>query len=450
MIRPSTVTPDPKPPLELMSVTFPRRARTVSLAVVALLLGVLASDVAGIPGCRDGCKTATATAAAEHPLPVKPRPPLLGLAPFNGAEGVSPAVRPAVDVLDGRITKVSLVDDWGNAVPGAIAPGGGSWQSTERLNFSRSYTMTVDSVSTSGAPLTRSSTFSTLVPTTFVHPYLEVPGGFALREDVRYGVGTVVIARFDEPIADRALAERNLVVKTSPAVEGSWYWVNDYSAHWRPKNYYAPGTTVTVEANMFGLKLGEGLYGQADAKARFTIGDSRIAVANDITKQISVFQDGRLVRTMPTSMGRGGTSVIAGKTFHWWTPAGTYTVIDKGEVVTMDSATYGVPPGSADSYKRKIGYAVRISLDGIYLHQLDDTIWAQGNTNVSHGCLNLSYENAKWYFDFVQPGDPVEIRYTGGPPLEHTHNGDWSLPWDQWVKGSALAPRAPAPAPLGG
>ena len=93
---------------------------------------------------------------------------------------------------------------------------------------------------------------------------------------------------------------------------------------------------------------------------------------------------------------------------------------------------------------------MRISLDGIYLHQLDDTIWAQGNTNVSHGCLNLSGENAKWYFDFVQPGDPVEVRFTGGPPLEHTHNGDWSLPWDQWVRGSALPPPTAAPASLGG
>ena len=34
----------------------------------------------------------------------------------------------------------------------------------------------------------------------------------------------------------------------------------------------------------------------------------------------------------------------------------------------------------------------------IYLHQLDETVWAQGNTNLSHGCLNLSGENAKWYF----------------------------------------------------
>lgn len=111
----------------------------------------------------------------------------------------------------------------------------------------------------------------------------------------------------------------------------------------------------------------------------------------------------------------------------------------------MDSATYGVPAGTADSYKRKIGFATRISTDGIYLHQLDDTIWAQGNTNVSHGCLNLSGENAQWFFNFVQPGDVVEVRHTGGPPLDQAHNGDWSVPWDQWVTGSAMTPGAPPP-----
>lgn len=169
-----------------------------------------------------------------------------------------------------------------------------------------------------------------------------------------------------------------------------------------------------MDVNVFGLKLGEGLYGQADARATINIGDSHVAVAND-TKQVSVFNNGKLVRTMPTSMGRGGTADIAGKTFSFWTPPGIYSVLDKGEVVTMDSATYGLPQNSAYGYKLKIPYATRISTDGIYLHQLDETVWAQGNTNLSHGCLNLSGENAKWYFDFTQPGDVVEVASPAAP-----------------------------------
>lgn len=423
---------------------LPRRARTASMVVVTLLGGVLASDVAGLPGCHGGCKTATATAAAELP-PAKPTPPLLGMSPFNGAEDVNPLNKPVVDVVDGKITSVSMTNDWGEEVPGAIADNGTTWSPTQRLNFSRTYTMTVNSKSNSGMPLSRTTTFSTMVPDNFVHPYIEVQGGFAPNPDVRYGVATIVQAHFDEAIKDKVLAEKHMIVRTEPPVAGSWNWLSDTVAQWRPEHYYAPGTRIDVDLNMFGLKLGDGLYGQTDAHARINIGAARLAVANDITKQISVFDNGRLVRTMPTSMGRGGTTLVAGKTFHWWTPSGIYTVLDKGEVVTMDSQTYGIPPGNADSYKRKIGWATRISTDGIYLHELTDTIWAQGNTNLSHGCLNLNPENAKWYFDFVQPGDPVEIRFTGGPPLTVAEGGSWGVPWNEWVKGSAFSPKDPAP-----
>ena len=425
--------------------TFPRRARTASLGAVVLLAGVLVSDVAGLPGCQGACKTATATAAEQLP-PAPPQPPLIGVSPSNGAEDVNPLTPVTADVLGGRITNVSLVDDWGNALDGTISPDGKTWTPAERLNFARTYTMKVASKGASGVALNRTSTFSTLVPTNYVHPYLEVQGGFAIHEDQRYGIGTIVTAHFDEPIADKALAEKNMVVTTEPPVQGSWFWVNDSVAHWRPERYYTPGTRVNVAVDLFGLKLGEGLYGQADANASFVIGDSHIAVANDLTKQVSVFDNGTLVRTMPTSMGRGGTADVAGKTFSWWTPPGAYVVLDKGEVVTMDSATYGLPENSAFGYKRKIGFATRISLDGIYLHQLDDTVWAQGNTNLSHGCLNLSGENAKWYFNFAQPGDVVEVRYTGGPPLTIAQGGDWTVPWNEWLKGSALTP-GPIPTP---
>ena len=427
--------------------SFSRRARTATAVVVVLLAGVLVSDVAGFPGCADGCKTPSATAAAPV-VPAKPRPPVLGVSPFDGAEKVSPLTKPVVDVLDGKITEVSLSDDWGNAVEGEISQDGKSWEPTQRLNFSRYYTLSVNSKSSSGVPLARTTNFQTLVPNNYVQPYIEVQGGFAPNEDVRYGVGTIVVAHYDEGIKNKALAEKHMIVRTDPPVQGSWYWVSDSVAHWRPETYYKAGTRINVELNMFGLDLGDGLYGQADAKANLTIGDAHIAVANDITKQVSVFENGKLVRTMPTSMGRGGTTTIGDKTFAWWTPPGVYTVLDKADVVTMDSATYGVPAGSAVSYKRKIGWATRISTDGIYLHHLDDTLWAQGNTNLSSGCLNLNGENAKWYFDMVQPGDIVEVRYTGGPPLTLAQGGDWSIPWSDWVKGSALSPKhTPTPAP---
>ena len=107
----------------------------------------------------------------------------------------------------------------------------------------------------------------------------------------------------------------------------------------------------------------------------------------------------------------------------------------------MDSSTFGLPKNSRLGYRETINYATRISIDGIYMHQLDATVWAQGNPNTSHGCLNLNADNAKWFYDFSVPGDVVEVRNTGGPPLALQQNGDWTVPWDQWRKGSALGSR---------
>jgi lipoprotein-anchoring transpeptidase ErfK/SrfK len=222
-------------------------------------------------------------------------------------------------------------------------------------------------------------------------------------------------------------------------VAGSWYWLDDQNAHWRPQRYFAPGTSVTATANIYAIPLGNGLYGQEDSRVNFTIGNAHVSIADDRTKQVSVYDNGALVRTMPTSTGMGGSETIGGQTISFWTQPGIYTVMDKANPVIMDSSTFGLPINSRLGYRETISYATRISTDGVYLHQLEATVWAQGNTNVSHGCLNLNADNAQWFFGFSQPGDIVEVRNTGGEPLQVWQNGDWSMPWEQWLTGSALA-----------
>ena len=275
-------------------------------------------------------------------------------------------------------------------------------------------------------------------PGPWTRAYLRTTGGHEIVEGAAYGVGTVVVVYFDEPISDRAAAQRSLSVSTDPPVTGAWHWRDDQRAHWRPRAYYDSGTRVTVSASIAGVSVGEGLRGQQDSRVSFVIGDAHVSVADDTTKHISVYNNGVLVRTMPTSMGMGGTEQIAGQQISFWTQPGVYTVMDKSNPVVMDSSTYGLPINSRLGYKETVPYATRISTDGVYLHQREETVWAQGNTNVSHGCLNLNAVNARWFYDFSVPGDVVEVINTGGEPLQLWQNGDWTLPWSHWTRGGAL------------
>ncbi|TQC49328.1 hypothetical protein EEB14_10145 [Rhodococcus sp. WS4] len=217
------------------------------------------------------------------------------------------------------------------------------------------------------------------------------------------GVAQPVIIRFNEAIGDRAAAERAIEVTTSQPVEGGFYWINDSQVRWKPTEFWPANTEVTVDAG--------------DSHSTFTIGDAFVATADDNTKQITVTRNGEVVKTMPTSMG---------KTDHE-TPNGTYIIGDKFRDMYMDSSTYGVPVDSAEGYRTYVEYATRMSYSGIFVHAAPWSVDAQGNTNVSHGCLNVSTEDAKWFYENSKKGDAVVVQNTAGGVLNGSDGlGDWN------------------------
>ena len=72
------------------------------------------------------------------------------------------------------------------------------------------------------------------------------------------------------------------------------------------------------------------------------------------------------------------------------------------------------------------------------MHAAPWSVWAQGRRNVSHGCVNASTANARWFYYYSQIGDVVKVVHSGGPALQFWQGGQWSVPWSEWLKGSAL------------
>ncbi|OBH56913.1 Ig-like domain-containing protein [Mycobacterium sp. E2479] len=415
----------------ILRTTRPRQVLLAVCAIVATVGAIYVVSPSHCPGHGCGQRSAPAKVAGPAQIAITPGP---------DAHDVDPLTPVMVKAEKGTLTGVDMVNESGKPVEGVMTPDNTAWKPTVPLGYGRTYTLTVTSNGVSGVAAKQVSSFSTLKPSNQTKVSFTTTSESTLRDGGTYGVGTVIVAHFDEKIADRAAAERQLSVTTNPKVEGSWYWVDDQNAHWRPERYYAPGTNVTAEAKIYGIALGDGLFGQDDTKVSFRVGDAHVSIADDATHQVSVFDNGALVRTMPTSMGMGGTENVGGKTISLWTPSGVYTVLDKGNPVIMDSSTFGLPKNSRLGYRETINWATKISSDGIYLHELEATVWAQGHRDTSHGCLNLNADNAKWFYDFSVPGDVVEVRNSGGPPLTLAQNGDWTLSWDQWRRGSALKP----------
>ncbi|MCM6773845.1 Ig-like domain-containing protein [Nocardia sp. CDC159] len=384
------------------------------------------------------CSSSSGTTPKPAPGTAGPAAPIITVTPGDGSKNVDPLGKIEVSASDGILTDVTMANEQGKPVEGILTPDRTAWKPTGPLGYNHTYTVTAQGISISGPTGPLKSSFATITPSNQTKVYLNTTLGQPLAEGGTYGVGTVIVAHFDEDIPDKAAAEKQLTVTTDPPVTGSWYWMDKRNAHWRPEKYWAPGTKVSVQAKLYGVQFGQGLYGQEDAKTSFVIGPSHVSIADDNTKHVQVFENGKLIRTMPTSMGRGGSEQVGNKTIYFNTPAGIYTVMDKGNPVIMDSSTYGLPVNSRLGYKETINWATRISGDGIYLHQLDSTVWAQGSQNLSHGCLNLNGENAKWFYNWSLPGDVVEIRNTTGPPQQSWNNGDWTIPWDEWQAGSAL------------
>ncbi len=406
-----------------------RRLLAPALAVlvpVGLVLGLLVAThptVAQATAASGPAATATTAAAATAAATPGAAPaPVVSLDP-NGGTGVSPGTPLVVHVAHGTATAVTVRDTAGTAVPGTLAADGTTWTSSGNLAYATRYTVGVDTRGADGAAGHQDLAASTLAPRTQVYPSFVPPPG-----QTNVGVGQPIVVRFDHAVKNHAAAQKALTVTSSADQAGAWYWLSDTEVHYRPQTYWTAGSTVTLKADLFGVDLGNGTFGQTDRTETIHIHDAWVAKADGATEQMQIFDNGALVKTMPISLGAPGHP----------SHIGPHVISDKQPTITMDSCTYGVCQGQPGYYKEQVNLDERISDDGEFVHSAPWSVNSQGGQNVSHGCVNLSPANAQWFFDHFGVGDVVEITNSGGPqlPLGDTY-GDWELTWAQWQKGSA-------------
>jgi lipoprotein-anchoring transpeptidase ErfK/SrfK len=293
----------------------------------------------------------------------------------------------------------------------------------------------VSGTSGGGKHAEKTASFSTLKPTGVATLYLRANGSHLLKERTVYGVGQPIIAYFDRGVTDRAAVEQAVQVTSDPPVVGKWHWLDSHEAHYRPAVYWKPGTKVTVKSSLYGKPLGAGVYGGGDTATSFTVGPSKIAIADNASHHMLVYFNGTLARDIKVSMGMGGTAKTpSGQTVNYWTTNGPHVVIEKTPVTHMSSKGVGYtdPNDKKNFYDEDVKLTVRISYLGEFVHMADWNIPAHGKANTSHGCINVGPANAQWFYDNFNAGDVVEVKNSPRPLDLRNGLGDWLVPWSQW------------------
>ncbi|WP_163571702.1 L,D-transpeptidase [Fodinicola feengrottensis] len=165
--------------------------------------------------------------------------------------------------------------------------------------------------------------------------------------------------------------------------------------------------------------------GTGDRSLSLTVGPKQILEVDNKTHVAKAYQNDKLLRSMPASLGKRSTP----------SSSGTMVVINTSQKVTMDSSTYGVTKGMPGYYKEDVYWDVRYTWTGEFVHGAPWSVDDQGNSNVSHGCVNLSTTNAKWFFNLTQPGDLIHIINTVHTVTPNDGFTDWQLTWDNYLKG---------------
>ena len=401
-----------------------RRLRAAAGLTGAVLLFATACSSGG-GGGKPNADTAGKTADVATPA--------ITITPADGSGKAQPDQGISVTSQNGALDSVS-VQLKGKDVPGTLSADKTSWKSDWTLTPNSDYTVTATAKNAKKSA-TATSKFHTLKASST----LAIDSVFPTA-GMKVGVGMPIIVNFNRDVTNKKAVEQALVVHSDKPNEGAWYWYGDSEAIFRTKQYWDPNQQISFTAHLAGVKQGTRTYGTENTTVNFKIGDSHISKVSTTSHRMKVYLNGNLIKNVGISAGRGGLR-------EYTTTNGVHLTMEKGYSTVMTSPNR--KPGDPGYYKETVYWVVRISNSGEFVHSAPWSVYAQGHSNVSHGCVNAPPSFAKWFEGWSYVGDVVDITGTNRELEFDNGYGYWQKSWASWVKGSETGAQSTADAAAG-
>ena len=293
------------------------------------------------------------------------------------------------------------------------------------LGYGQTYKVTGTALGKAGTKAKISSTYTTVAPAGIINSWISPTDGDTV------GIGAPIMIGINAEIDDhaaRARIEKAITVTTVPKTEGSFAWIqhdDGWGLDWRPKNYWESGTKVSVKADLYGVDLGNGLWGEKDISSSFTIGRAEVVKGDVNTHRLQVYIDKKLVYDFPTSYGLESDPG----------PGDAQRHLHRDEQgIPAPDVEPGLPLLQLQGVLRGA------DLEQRHLHPRERRHRRRARVRQRHPRLREPVDDERP--DLLRPGD---LRRPGGDHrLVHRVSAsdgdtyDWTIPWGQWVTMSAL------------
>ena len=290
----------------------------------------------------------TPTASSTQETSPSPVAPAGALTITSSTDAALPSDPVTLSLENGTITNATVTGP-GGAVEGTFEKD--AWTPSKALELNTEYKL----AATASDGTTKEASFKTVSPgsaeTTFNLPYM----------DDNLGVGMPAYVKFSRAIPQeyRASIEKHAKVTVTPTQEGSWGWISDTELAYRPKEYWKPGTKISLDLKWLGVQATDKTWLKKDSSGAFSIKNvSRVIKVDIANYTTTVVENGEVVKTLPSTTGKEG----------FVTRSGTKLILEKYDSLKMNSDTIAIPSGSSEAYNLDAQYAMRVTWTGEFIH----------------------------------------------------------------------------------